>query len=179
MKKYIFLFALVLALAPFAKGEGIVPDYYLYNREHAVMKERINILPNTLRLVIFEGETASLRADVTPDGSLSQNLSWRIVNGSGAAEIYPSGGSCAVFGKSTGKDTVEISLVGKSVNVEVEVKPPQVVEMRSFELEREKEVRVSVGGEFYAWAKRSLICLFLGAFFAFVILVVKKVREKK
>lgn len=180
MKKYIFVFALLFLLAPCVRGEGILQDYYLRNREYAVMKEKVNILPNTLRLKLTEGEYGSLRADVTPDANLCKKLSWRLAKNTGAVRIYPSGETCSVYGCEAGEETVEISLGGeKSVNVEIVVTEPSKIQVRSFELEQEETTGKLLGGAIYSWVSRALISLALGALIAFVILIVRKRRESK
>ncbi len=180
MKKYIFVFVLTLLIAPCVRGETILQDYYLNNRDYAVMREKINILPNTLRLKLTEGEFGSLRADVTPDAKLCRNLSWRLVGNTGAVEIYPSGETCTVYARTAGEETVQIALDGeKSVNVEVVVTEPKKIQVRSFELEHEETTGKLLGGALYIWVVRSLISIALGAFTAFLILIIKKRRVGK
>ena len=140
MKKCIVLLGILLFTISTASGEGIIlQDFYLYDREFATFREKITILPNTLRLSLTEGESEELRAEVMPNPELSERLSWRLLDNSGAVTVYPRGASCAVYANIAGEDKIEISLDGEyKTVVEVSVKKGKTVNVRSFEVQKEK-----------------------------------------
>lgn len=140
MKKFIFFCAIMLLLLSTASGEGIITqDFYLYDREFATFREKITILPNTLRLSLTEGESEELWAEVMPRAELSEKLSWRLRDNSGAVTVYPRGASCAVYANTAGEDSIEISLDGEYKTViEVRVEKGKEVNVRSFEMQEEK-----------------------------------------
>ncbi len=168
---------LIAILTPAVSGEGIVWDYYLRNREFAVMKEKVNILPNTLRMNLTRGEYGSLHADVTPNAKLCEKLSWRLVRNTGAVEIYPSGETCSVYGLAAGEETVEIALDGKkSVKVDITVTEPREIQIRSFELEEEPERESLFTAALVSWLARGFFMASLAILFAVGILMWKKRR---
>lgn len=175
MKKCVFLCAIVFLLTSIVGGEGIAWDYYLHNREYAVMKEKVNILPNTLRMSITRGEYGSLRADVTPDAKLCEKLIWRLMKNTGAIEIYPSGETCTVFGCEAGEETVEIALNGeKTVQVDITVTEPKEIRLRSFEIEEEKELESPFSEALVLWMVRALVAAAVVILCAAVILLWRK-----
>lgn len=160
---------------PVVSGEGIVRDYYLRNREFAVMSEKVNILPNTLRMNITRGEYGSLRADVTPNAKLCEKLSWRLKKNTGAVEIYPSGETCSVYGLSAGEETVEIALDGKkTVQVDITVTEPREVQQRSFELSSEPRHESYFTSTLVSWLARGFFAAAIAILFAVGILAWKK-----
>ncbi len=140
MKKCIIFCAIFLLLRTVACGEKIiVSDFYLNGREYAVFKEKNTVLPNTLRLSLFEGEASELRAEVRPEGTMSEKLSWRLLDNTGAITIYPAGETCSVCANYAGVEHIGISLSGEGETViEVEVKRPKEITLRSFEPDAEK-----------------------------------------
>ena len=168
---------LIAILTPAVSGEGIVWDYYLRNREFAVMKEKVNILPNTLRMNLIRGEYGSLRADVTPNAKLCEKLSWRLKKNAGAVEIYPSGESCTVYGLAAGEETVEIALDGKkTVQVDITVTEPREIQIRSFELEEEPRHESFFTSALVSWISRGFFMAAIAILCAMGILMWKKRR---
>jgi len=141
LKKCLFLCAVLLFLSCTAFAEGIIrSDFYLNGREEATFREAVSILPNTLRLPLSVGESELLRADVSPDSSRADELSWRLCEKNGVAEIYPAGDTCVVYALSEGEERVGISLDGgETVFVSVDVASPREVRLRSFESETEEK----------------------------------------
>lgn len=139
----IFLKRLVFVLLPFllllkAFAYTVVPeDFYLENSSLRTNAESGRLLPNTLRLVLNEGERGELYAEVFPKNGGYCDAQWHI-SGDGA-KIFPRENTCIVLGVYPCRETVTLSAEGKeSFEISVEVMPQKETRIRSFEYEGEK-----------------------------------------
>lgn len=142
-KQVIFLKKLVFVLLSFlfflkTFAYSIVPeDFYLENSSLHTNAESGRLLPNTLRLVLLEGERGELYAEVFPKNGGYCDVQWRI-SGDGA-KIFPRENTCTVLGVHPCRETVTLSAEGKdSFEISVEVMPQKETRLRSFEYEGEK-----------------------------------------
>ena len=137
MKKLAFILFLFLLCANADASFTVPEDFYLNNSGVLTDEENVRILPNTLRLVIPEGESGELFAESYPGGGYC-NVKWNIT-GDGA-KIFPRENTCTVLGVSPCRETVTLSAEGKEVfGISVEVKPKRKSRVRSFEYEGKKE----------------------------------------
>ena len=98
-------------------------------------KPVVNVLPNTLRVEIEEGEEAFLTAEALPAGGA---FSWSISDGS-VAELYPSGEKCTVRGARAGSALIRVSAENSPPRlIAVEVSAPKEIAARSFKYEGEE-----------------------------------------
>lgn len=139
----IFLKKLVLVLSLFLFSVNVfaypeVPeDFYLENSFVVTDQEDLRLLPNTLRLVIEEGEQGELYAEQFPRGSVPCNARWS-VSGEGA-RLFPRENSCTVLGVFPCRETVTLrSENGDAFEISVEVKPSKTEKIRSFDYEEKK-----------------------------------------
>lgn len=133
----LFLFAVKSAAGAFP---AISEDFYLNNERlfDESAKEAVNILPNTLRLSIEEGETHEVYADVLPEEAPGSELMWSLPEEAGIIDIYPNGDRCTILGLSAGEESLCVSAEGgASANVAVEVTEPRKIRTRSFDYEGE------------------------------------------
>lgn len=135
MKKLAFILFLFL-LSANAYAEFTVPqDFYLDNSSVITGAQDLRILPNTLRLVIGEGESGELFAESFPEDGYCE-AKWHIT-GEGA-KLFPRENTCTVLGIFPCRETVTLSSEdGKAFEIAVEVKPKKHKAVRSFDYEGE------------------------------------------
>ena len=112
MKKFVFIsFFLFFSVACVHAAPVIPEEFYLRNES---LYERgtvavMSILPNTLRLTLFEGESSEIYADILPEAAEDTELVWSLPDNAGKVNIYPRGGRCTVFAVSEGEENIRIT----------------------------------------------------------------------
>ena len=169
MKRTVIAIA-ILYFSVLCTGAWVPEDFYLNNTPlPSPPGEEIKILPSTLRVVLFTGESEEIYADVAAEGVQGAELSWQIPEDSGIIRIYPRGETCAILGVSEGEENLSVSCGGETVNIPVEVRKSPEVQVRSFEYEGVHRAETGATFEKYRTVIRVLITLGLilcsGAFF--------------
>ena len=135
MKKLAFILILFLLPSNAYAAFTVPEDFYLDNSAVITDEKASRILPNTLRLVIVEGESGELFAESFPEGGYC-NAKWQIT-GEGA-KLFPRENTCTVLGIFPCRETVTLSSEGgKTFEIAVEVKPKRHKAVRSFDYEGE------------------------------------------
>ncbi len=183
LKKLVFIFAFLFSAIICTHAAPIISeDFYLKNGELS-QKDAVNamsILPNTLRLTLFEGESSEIYADVIPKSVASSELQWSLPDDAGKVNIYPRGERCTVYAVSEGEENIRITLGNDvSTNVAVQVKKPQEIRTRTFEYEGEGEKSEVFTDTVMQFIVRFLITLAAALLLAVVILAVKQRGWKK
>ncbi len=129
----VFLFRLVSA------EEIIIEDYYLNNRSSVEtdVTDVSKVLPNTLRIELFEGEMSELYADVIPGDATVARVSWKLLEKSGIAELYPKGNRCVIEGLHEGEEKLEVRAESGAFAV-VDIAVYKKVEKKLYEDEQPK-----------------------------------------
>ncbi len=183
MKKLVFIFlSLFLGVTCAYAAPIISEDFYLRNggmcEKDAV--DVMSILPNTLRLTLFEGESSEIYADVIPKNVVASELQWSLPDDAGKVNIYPRGERCTVYAVSEGEENIRITARdGVSANVAVQVKKPQEIRTRTFDYHGEEEKTEVFTDTVMQFIVRFLITLAAALLFAVVILAVKQRGWKK
>ena len=135
MKKLVFILFLFLLSVNADAALTIPEDFYLDNSKILTDEKPARLLPNTLRLVLEEGESGELFAETFPDGECC-DVSWNIT-GDGA-KIFPRENTCTVVGVYPCREMVTLRSNGEKVfEIAVEVKPKRYEPVRSFDYEGE------------------------------------------
>lgn len=183
MKKPLLVLLFCFALFSSARALPSIPKWFYLDNEKIHDDSAVtvlNILPNTLRLSIAEGESREIYADVLPEGASSKELMWSLPQHAGVIEIYPHGKRCTVLGVSVGEERIYIAAEsGKSASVDVEVTKAAEVLPRSFEYKGEEGAASHFTDEVMRTIIRMLITLGAALVFAAVLLTVKRRKENK
>ena len=103
-----------------------------------------NILPDTLRLELYEGERAVLHVDVLPENATERSLSWSAPN-RGIIKLTPDGATCSVLGLREGEETIEIRADGGAFRcVAVSVRREPILSAQSIYYDTEADVSENV-----------------------------------
>lgn len=183
LKKLVsILLFLFLAVTCTHAAPTISEDFYLKNGELSPkdVVGVMRILPNTLRLTLFEGESSEIYADVFPENATEAELQWSLPDNAGKVDIYPRGVWCTVCAVSEGEENIRITARdGVSANVAVQVKKPQQIRTRTFDYQGEEEKTEVFTDTVMRFIIRFLITLAAALLFAVVILGVKQRGWKK
>ena len=135
MKKLAFVLFLFSLFSNAYAAFTVPEDFYLDNSSVITEAQDLRVLPNTLRLVIGEGESGELFAESFPAGGYC-DAEWQIT-GEGA-KLFPRENTCTVLGIFPCRETVTLSSEdGKAFEIAVEVKPKKHKAVRSFDYEGE------------------------------------------
>lgn len=137
MKKLVFVLLFICLMTGESCAVPVIEREFYLNNERLYDSETVkvtNILPSTLRLTLFEGESCEIYADVIPENA-PRELMWSLPDGLGTVNIFPRGEFCTVYGVGEGTEDIRIETEnGKaSATVSVEVKRPREIRTRSFE----------------------------------------------
>ncbi len=183
LKKLVLVFAFLISAVICTHAAPIISeDFYLKNEELSQKDavDAMSILPNTLRLTLFEGESSEIYADVFPKSATEAELQWSLPDNAGRIDIYPNGERCSVYGIAEGEENIRITARdGVSANVVVQVKRPQEIRTRTFEYEGEEQKSEVFTDTVMQFIVRFLITLAAAMLFAVVILTVKQRGWKK
>ena len=156
-------------------------DFYLNNTPlQPAQESEIKILPSTLRVMLFVGESEEVYADVIPENTPGTDISWSLSRNGEAVRIYPQGRTCMIVAVSEGEEVLAVSCGGESVNIPVSVRESPKIHLRSFEYEEKHRAENKTPLKAYRAVVRILITL--GAFLCFVAvfyIINNKVARKK
>lgn len=134
--KRIIAFAVLYSVVMCAHA-WVPEDFYLNNTPLQLPDEaEIKLLPSALRVVVVEGESEEIYADVLPEDLRGAEFSWSLAENSGVVRIYPQGRTCGILGVSEGEEKLVVSCCGEQVSIPVSVRKSPEIRVRSFERER-------------------------------------------
>lgn len=150
----------VFRLAVLCAHAWVPEDFYLNNTPmQAPESAEIQLLPSTLKIVLFAGDAEEIYVDIAPDNSQGAEVSWHLSENNGVAQIYPRGRTCAILAASEGEDNLSVSCGGVTVNIPVSVQKSPEVRVRSFEYEGKSGTKSEAPLKMYRTVVRVLITL--------------------
>ena len=177
MKKLVFILLFLFGFSfPACALPSISDDFYLHNGS-VFETEAINILPDTLRVVMQIGEVREINADTIPQWAENE-LNWQIVRGEGVVDIYPHGKDCTVIGVKEGEAEIEINGNGASRRVSAAVKAAKQIKLRSFDYKEDVKRKSRFSEELMRNIIRLLITSGAIMLFASIIVYLKNRRTR-
>ncbi|MBR5543779.1 MAG: hypothetical protein IKU65_06765 [Oscillospiraceae bacterium] len=180
MKKLVFV---LLPFFFFAQNISaiVADDYYLNNRPAIEVSNRAeNIMPNTLRMELHEGESETVTVSLLPEKTRDNAIMWQLRGGEGVVEIYPDGKNCTVRAVSEGENILLARTYGGAeTEIAIRIIKPQETRLRNFELEEEVEKETVFTEKIMQNIIRFLITFSVMLIFAAVVLYLKAKREEE